>query len=75
VDGEEAGKVGGDTLKFRVKDLNADSTYTFRIMAGDAANQWIASADLIYQMPPHVSPPGRRILYFPHMIITETSMI
>ena len=75
VDGEEAGKVGGDTLKFRVKDLTADSTYTFRIMAGDAANQWIASADLIYQMPPHVSPSWPEDSVLSAYDITETSMI
>jgi beta propeller repeat protein len=74
VNGEEIHKVGGDTLKYRIRGLTADSTYTFRIMAGDAAGQWIPSADLIYKMPPAVPPYWPEDSVLSAKDITETSM-
>lgn len=75
VNGEEKGSVGGDTLQFRIKGLKGDSTYTFIIVAGDAADQWTPSSDLNFKMPTPVPPywPEDSVLYARN--VTETSMI
>ena len=74
VNGEEIHKVGGDTLKYRIRGLTADSTYTFRIMAGDAAGHWIQSTDLVFKMPPPVPPYWPEDSVLSAKDITETSM-
>ena len=75
VNSDEVGSVGGDELKYRIKNLKAGTKYTFTVKAGDAAGHWKSSEVKEETMEPNVKPfwtPGAELR---DSAVTETSLV
>ena len=59
-DGQLIGEVDGDVLGYGVSGLTAETTYTFKVEAGDASGNWSAdgpSLSVTTASPPTTTPP------------------